>query len=104
MRSIIEEISAAEARADEIRAEAAQTSREKIAAAHEAAERAWKTLDERERENTAAALRQAQLDSETISADVTNAMGQEADAVCEKARERVEDAVIYLLNKVLETK
>lgn len=104
MRSIIEEISAAEARADEIRAEAAQTSREEIAAAHEAAERAWKALDERERENTAAALRQAQIDSETISEDVTNAMGQETDSVCEKARERVEDAVTYLLNKVLETK
>lgn len=103
MRSIIEEIAEAEARAEEIRSEAAQKAREQIAAATEAAEIAAAKQEETERVNTRAALSQAEQDGAEIARELTAKMANEADALCREAESRMGACVANLLKKVQRT-
>ena len=100
MRSIIDEIAQAEREADEIRREAAASGRERIAAAREASEKALAAMDDTEREQLRAALDKAELDGEREAASVHRALCEQADALCKRAEERLEDTVAYLLNRV----
>ena len=103
MRSIIGEIENAEARAEEIRLSAAAESREIIASARDDAERALSQLDEQERVETASALEVASKEGEAIADSMLQKMSAEADQLCVAARDKLDNAVKYLIDRVRET-
>lgn len=103
MRSIIGEIEAAEARAEEIRQSAVGDAREIQAAARDEAEKSLAALDEQERKATAEALEQAQIEGEKLAKQILETMSAEADAVCEQANQKLDAAVRYLIDRVRET-
>ncbi len=101
MRSIIDEIAGAEAKADEIRVNAAQTSKEQLLIAREQSERELAALEKRERETTRAALEQAEADGERIAQETMRDMLDAAARQCAGAEERLPAAVAFLMDKVL---
>ncbi len=103
MRSVIDEIAAAEQRAEEIRLSAAAGAREAIAKAREDAQSALARLEETERETARAQLELAGLEGERLSKEQLEQMKREADELCARAQDRVADAVRYLVDKVLKT-
>lgn len=100
MRSIIEEIAAAEQQAEEIRQAAAVSAREKTARASEEAEAALEALRADCRLAMAEALKQAELDGEQLARTLSDGMDAEADAACAEAEKRLDSTVSYLMRKV----
>lgn len=103
MRSVIDEIAAAEQHADEIRLSAASGARETIAKAREDAQTALAQLEETERETTRTELELARQEGEHLSKQQLKKMELEADELCARAQERIGEAVRYLVDKVLKT-
>ena len=101
MRSIIDEIARAEATADEIRVNAAQTSREQLLIAREQSERELAALEKREREKTRAALEQAEADGERAAEESMRGMLETAERQCAGAEEKLPAAVAFLMDKAL---
>ena len=103
MRSVIEEIAAAEQQAEEIRQNAAVQARELTLKAKEDAQQALSKLESDARNALQAELETAKQQGERLSAGLLAQLEQEADAVCAAANARLDDAVSYLLNKVTKT-
>lgn len=103
MRSIIEEIAAAEQRADEIRQNAATQARELTQKAKEDAQKALSQLESEERDTLQAGLETAKLTGEKLSGEMLVTMEQESDALCADAEKRLDKAVSYLVDKVTKT-
>ncbi len=103
MRSIIDEIATAEERAEQIRQGAAVGARERISKAREEGEAALANLALEERAKTEAELKLAQKQGEQIAAQELATMAREADALCARAADRVDNAVTYLLDKVIQS-
>jgi len=103
MRSVIEEIAAAEQQADEIRQNASVQARELTLKAKEDAQSALSRLESEERENLLAELETAKLEGERLSNEMLTQLKQEADALCVTATGRLDQAVSYLLDKVTKT-
>lgn len=103
MRSIIDEIAAAEQQADEIRAAAATDAREQTLAATEEVARALEQLDADAREQLRAALEKAERDGEALAKRLADGYEADADALCAQAEGMVKAAIDYLLKKVQET-
>ena len=102
MRSIIEEIAQSEDRAEQIRAEAAVTARERIAAARENAARTLAKEETEEVEKTRLALEKAEAAGEALAKEMLAKMECEADELCARASERVGGTVQYLVEKARE--
>lgn len=102
MRSIIDEISAAEREAEEIRQQAAAAAREAISFAQADAETALSDADIAERDKTREALAKAEREGDAIAQQILLSMEQEADTLCAGARERSAEAVTYLVKRVTE--
>lgn len=102
MRSIIDEIAAAEREADEIRQQAAARAREAISFAQADAETALSDAEIVERDKTREALLAAERDGDAVAQQILFSMEQEADALCQSACERAADAVAYLVKRVTE--
>ncbi len=100
MRSIIDEIAAAEQQADEIRLQATADARERIGKANEAASEALAALDKAEREITREALSNAERDGEAAAERMRQDMEAEASALCAAAQTRLDAVQDYLLQKV----
>lgn len=100
MRSIIDEIAAAEQQADEIRLAAAASAREQIALANERAAKALSELDKAEREKTREALVAAERDGEIAATRMREDMAAEATKLCAEAEGRIDVAGNYLLQRV----
>lgn len=100
MRSIIDEIAAAERQADEIRSQAAADARDRIAKANEAATAALAALDNAERDKTREALAAAERDGEAEAERMRQGMEAEAAALCAAAQTRMDGAKDYLLQRV----
>lgn len=103
MRSVIEEIAAAEQQAEEIRQNAAVQARELTLKAKEDAQQALSALENSARTALQNELETAKQQGERLSAELLTQMEQEADATCSAANARLDDAVSYLLNKVTKT-
>ena len=101
MRSIIDEIASAEAKADEIRVNAAQSSRELLINAREQSERELAALEKQEREKTHAALERAEADGERVAQNTMREMLETAARQCAGAEETLPAAVAFLMDKVL---
>lgn len=99
MRSIISEIEQAEAKAEEIRQNAASQAREQIAQAKAKAEDARGSLIERERKKTEAAVIEANGRGTEQARQRLGEMAAEADALCARARGRLDQATAYLVEK-----
>lgn len=102
MRSIIDEIAAAELEADAIRQRAAAEARETLGFAQSDAETALSDAEIAERDKTREALQNAEYEGEAMAQKMLQDMEHEADALVEKARQRHADAVSYLVKKVTE--
>ena len=102
MRSIIEEIAQSEDRAEQIRAEAAVTARERVAAARENAARTLAKEETEEAEKTRLALEKAEAAGEAMAKEMLAKMECEADELCARASERVGGTVQYLVEKARE--
>jgi vacuolar-type H+-ATPase subunit H len=103
MRSVIEEIAAAEQRAEEIRINAAAQARELTLLAREDAQAALFVLESEERDALQTELETAKLEGERLSGELLLRLQQEADALCAHATVRLNKAVTYLLDKVTKT-
>ncbi len=101
MRSIIDEIAYAEAKADEVRVNAAQSARELLLTAREQSEHELAALEKREREETRSALEKAEADGERVAQETMRDMLEAAARQCAGAEERLPAAVAFLMNKVL---
>ena len=102
MRSIIEEIAQSEDRAEQIRAEAAVTARERVAAARENAAQTLAKEETEEAEKTRLALEKAEAAGEALAKEMLVKMEREADELCARASERVGGTVQYLVEKARE--
>ena len=102
MRSIIEEIAQSEDRAEQIRAEAAVTARERVAAARENAAQTLAKEETEEAEKTRLALEKAEAAGEAMAKEMLAKMECEADELCARASERVGGTVQYLVEKARE--
>jgi vacuolar-type H+-ATPase subunit H len=103
MRSVIEEIAAAEQQAEEIRQNAAVQARELTLKAKDDAQQALSKLESDARASLHAELETAKLQGERLSADLLARLEQDADAVCGAAEAKLDQAVAYLLDKVTKT-
>ena len=103
MRSVIEEIAQAEQQAEEIRQNAAALARELTQKAKQDAVESLASLESDERAALASALETAKQQGERISKELLADMEQEADAVCNAASAKLDQAVSYLLDKVTKT-
>ena len=100
MRSIIDEIAAAEEQAEQIRANAALQAREETAKAREQAQQALAALAAQEREASENMRANAQSQGEQRAKETLAGMIREADELCARADGRVESAVAYLVDQV----
>lgn len=103
MRSVIDEIAAAEQRADEIRVAGAAEAREMTQQARDGAKTALSELEHTQREATQAQLELARIEGERLSAELLTQMEHESDALCARAEGKLTQAVAYLLDKVTKT-
>ena len=100
MQAIIEQIQAAEQQADEIRQEAVAAAREDVKRTKAEVEDAREALIERERQSTKDALERAETDGEEQSRADRKVLVDEADALCQKAMEKLPAAVQSFVEKV----
>lgn len=103
MRSVIEEIAAAERQAEETRQNAAAQARELTLKAKEDAKGALSQLESDARTALQAELETAKQEGERLSGDMRVRLEQEADTLCTQATGRLGQAVSYLLDKVTKT-
>ncbi len=103
MRSVIEEIAAAEQLAEEIRQNTSVQARELTLNAKDDAQQALSNLESDERVRLQAELEAAKQQGEDLSAELLSKLSQEADALCAAANAKLPDAVSYLLDKVTKT-
>ena len=103
MRSVIEEIAAAEQQAEEIRQIAAVQARELTLKAKDDAQQALSKLESDARASLQAELETAKQQGESLSSELVGKLSQEADALCAAANAKLADAVSYLLDKVTKT-
>lgn len=101
MRSVIDEIAAAEQKAEEIRLSAALDAREAVNRARESALSAQVRLEETQRDKSLSQLEQARIEGECLSAQQLEKMEREAQELCSKAEGKLGEAVRYLVDKVL---
>lgn len=101
MRSVIDEIAAAELKAEEIRLSAALDAREAVNRARESALSAQARLEETQRDKSLSQLEQARIEGERLSAQQLEKMEHEAQELCSKAEGKLGEAVRYLVDKVL---
>ncbi|MDO4573008.1 MAG: hypothetical protein Q4C13_06530 [Clostridia bacterium] len=102
MRSIMEEIAEAERQAEEIRQNAAAEAREAIGFAHADAETVLSELDISEREKLREALIGAERNGEAAAQEILSGMERETAEACARARDRIDEAVTYLIKRVTE--
>jgi hypothetical protein len=100
MRSIIEEIAAAEQQAEDVLKDSASKSREFLVQARDQAERALAIAEEDERIKTEQALLEANARGDVAEKKTLADMAKEADEICSKAKMNVDSAVSYLIDKV----
>ena len=103
MRSVIEEIAAAEQQAEEIRQNAATQARELTLKAKDDAQQALSRLESEARASLQTELETAKQKGERLSAELGEKLEQEADAACAAANAKLAKAVSYLLDKVTKT-
>ena len=103
MRSVIEEIAAAEQQAEEIRQNAALQARELTQKAKQDAEEALAKLENAARAALLAELETAKQEGERLSQKLLADMEREADATCQQADGKLDNAVDYLVDKVTKT-
>ncbi len=103
MRSVIDEIAAAERKADELRLAAAADAREAALKAREDAQKALTTLESEEHELMASETENAKLEGERLSGELLSRMEQDADTLCARAGERLGGAIAYIVDKVTKT-
>lgn len=101
MRSIIDEISSAEAQAEQIRQEAAASARERTLSAAAEAEKRLSELEHCERDNLRTATFEAEQRGEMLANKTLAEMAALADADCLKAGEKLPETIDYLMKKVL---
>lgn len=102
MRSIIDEIAAAEAQAEELKNKAAASARERLALAKADAEQQLVQLENDERESTKQALLRAEAEGEEKARETLDGILLSADKQCVLAEERLDAAVEHLVKKVQE--
>ena len=100
MRSIIDEIAAAEEQAEQIRLNAVSQAREETAKAREQAQQALTDLLASEREASERMRSEAQRRGEQRARETHADMTREADELCSRADSRVDSAIAYLVEKV----
>lgn len=100
MRSIIDEIAAAEEQAEQIRLNAVQQAREETANAREQAQQSLAALAAQDREASEHMRSEAQNRGEQRARETLVGMTREADELCARAGSRVESAIAYLVEKV----
>ena len=103
MRSVIEEIAAAEQQAEEIRQNAAVQARDLTLKAKEDTQQSLSKLESDARAALQTELETAKQQGESLSQELVSKLSQEADALCAAANAKVSDAVSYLLDKVTKT-
>ena len=103
MRSVIEEIAAAEQQAEETRLNAAVQARELTLKAKEDATNMLSQLESDARVALQAELETAKQAGEQLSGELLRQLEQESNALCEQATGRLGQAVSYLLDKVTKT-
>ena len=102
MGSLLDEIAAAEQRAEAVRQEAAAAAREAIALAQANAKAALAEVDSCEREKTRSELAVAERAGNAEAEEILRRMAEETEILCLAAQSRVDDAVSYLLKKAVE--
>lgn len=100
MRSIIDEIAAAEEQAEQIRLNAVSQAREETAKAREQAQQALAALTAQEREASENMRLNAQSQGEQRAKETLAGMIREADELCARAGGRVESAIAYLVDEM----
>lgn len=100
MRSVIDEIAAAEQKADEIRLSSAASAREQTLKAREEAQHTLSELEKTERDLAQAQMESARTEGERLAGELLTKLEQEADALCTRADGRLGEAVTYIVNKV----
>lgn len=100
MRSVIDEIAAAEQQAEEIRLSAAAEAREMTQNAREYAKVALAALEQAQRDEAQTQMERAREQGEALSKEMLSKLEQEADDLCTRAEKKLPEAVAYLLNKV----
>lgn len=100
MRSIIDEIAAAETQADEIRQNAVVAARELMLEKKNAADAAYAAQEGVEREKTRTALEQAENEGAALTKTILADLAETADQQCAAAAEKLPEAVAYLMKKV----
>ena len=100
MRSFIDEISRAEQEAELIRRDAMTRAKEMVSETGVKAAESLERLKEEERARTKSAVEKAEIDGEAKAADLLAGYEKQAEDVCLKAEEKLDDAVAYLLNRI----
>lgn len=100
MRSVIDEIAAAEQMAEQIRLASAANLREQTLKAREDAQHALSELEKTERAEAQVQLEHERVEGEQLAGELLAKLEQEADALCARAEERLDKAVTYIVNKV----
>ena len=103
MRSVIDEIAAAEQQAEEIRLSATAEAREMTQKAREDAKAALAALELAQRDEEQTQMERARGQGEALSKGMLLKLEQEADELCARAQSKLPEAVAYLLNKVTKT-
>lgn len=101
MRSMIEQVTEAEARAASIRQDAAAAAREAVAAAQAKVEETLAAQAQAARTALRQACEQAEVQGRALAENIFKERDQQAQAQCAKARERLPQAVEYLLGRVV---
>ena len=100
MRSMIDEIAQAEEKANQLKQEANSAARELLQQARAKAEEMQNRITDEEREKTRLALIKAEEDGKVLAAAIEKLIGDEAAQQCEKAQQKMNDAIQLLLSKV----
>ncbi|MDR1620682.1 MAG: hypothetical protein LBS18_08495 [Clostridiales bacterium] len=102
MHSIIEEITLVEQQANKLRQDAVAAAREQVAAARIKKEKELAALDEDLRLKLDEAVRQAEQQGESASAEILQKRADESKAACDKARAHMPAAVDYIMERVVD--
>ena len=102
MRSMIDEIAQAEEKANQLKQDAGASARELMQQARQKAEEMQTRIGDEEREKTRQALEKAEADGKVLAAAIEKLIGDEASQQCEKAWQKMDDAIQLLLDKVQE--
>lgn len=103
LASIIEEVTRAEQEAEQIRQKAEIAGREAIAAAQAKVKEKLEEYQSSERNRRRENLERAQQEGEKLAQTIHRERMDQIEAQCADAREKVPDAVAYLLGRIVET-